>query len=83
MVLIGFAFYTRLWYLAFMPTEKPKILIVVDDSLLERLDNYRRQSKRIPSKSEAVRILLDEALKEFEKKRKSKISLKQLSLFVL
>jgi metal-responsive CopG/Arc/MetJ family transcriptional regulator len=66
-----------------MPTEKPKILIVVDDSLLERLDNYRRQSKRIPSKSEAVRILLDEALKEFEKKRKSKISLKQLSLFVL
>ena len=66
-----------------MPTEKPKILIVVDDYLLERLDNYRRQSKRIPSKSEAVRILLDEALKEFEKKRKSKISLKQLSLFIL
>jgi metal-responsive CopG/Arc/MetJ family transcriptional regulator len=64
-----------------MPTEKPKILVVVNDDLIERLDNYRRHSKRIPSKSEAVRTLLDEALKEFEKKRKSKISLKQLSLF--
>jgi len=64
-----------------MPTNKPKILVVVDDDLLERLDNYRRHSKRIPSKSEAVRSLLDESLKEYEKKRKSKVSLKQLSLF--
>ena len=64
-----------------MPTAKPKILVVVDDDLLERLDNFRRHSKRIPSKSEAVRNLLDESLKEYEKKRKSKISLKQLSLF--
>ena len=70
-----------MWYVPFMPTEKPKILIVVNDELIERLDNYRRHSKRIPSKSEAVRTLLDEALKEFEQKRKSKISLKQLSLF--
>ena len=70
-----------MWYLPFMPTDKPKILVVVDDELVERLDNYRRDSKRIPSKSEAVRTLLDESLKEYEKKRKSKISLKQLNLF--
>ena len=66
-----------------MPTNKPKILVVLDEDLIVRLDNYRRRCKQIPSKSEAVRILLDEALKEFEKKRRSKISLKQLSLFVL
>ena len=70
-----------MWYLPVMPTDKPKILVVVDDELIERLDNYRRNSKRIPSKSEAVRTLLDEALQEYEKKRKSKLSLKQLSLF--
>jgi len=53
-----------------MPTEKPKILVVVDNKLLERLDDYRRQCKQIPSKSEAIRTLLDEALKKHEKKAK-------------
>jgi metal-responsive CopG/Arc/MetJ family transcriptional regulator len=52
-----------------MPTEKPKILVVLDDDLIERLDNYRRQCKQIPSKSEAVRTLLNEALKKHEKKK--------------
>jgi len=53
-----------------MPTEKPKILVVVDDEILERLENYRRQCNIIPSKSEAVRTLLDKALKQHEKKKK-------------
>jgi len=52
-----------------MPTNKPKILVVLDDDLLERLDDYRRQCKQIPSKSEAIRTLLDESLKKYEKKK--------------
>ena len=70
-----------MWYFPVMPTDKPKILVIVDDEIIERLDNYRRHKKRIPSKSEAVRTLLDEALKEYEKKTNKKLSLKQLTLF--
>jgi hypothetical protein len=53
-----------------MPTEKPKLLVVFNPKLIERLDNYRRRCKQIPSKSEAVRTLLDESLKKHEKKKK-------------
>jgi len=52
-----------------MPTEKPKILFVVDNKLIERLDDFRYDN-RIPSRSEAIRRLLDEALKKYEKKDK-------------
>ncbi len=52
-----------------MPTEKPKILFVADNRLLERLDDYRYEN-RIPSRSEAIRQLLEEALKKYEKKPK-------------
>jgi len=52
-----------------MPTEKPKILFVADNRLLERLDDYRYEN-RIPSRSETIRQLLEEALKKYEKKPK-------------
>ena len=52
-----------------MPTEKPKILFVADPELVERIDDYRYEN-RIPSKSEAIRRLLEEALKKYEKKTK-------------
>ena len=53
-----------------MPTEKPKILFVADTELVERLDDYRYEN-RIPSRSEAIRRLLEEALKKYEQKANS------------
>ena len=52
-----------------MPTEKPKIIFVADDDLLERLDDYRYEN-RIPSRSEAIRKLLNEALRKNKNKSK-------------
>ena len=52
-----------------MPTEKPKIIFVADDNLLERLDDFRFEN-RINTRSESIRRLLDEALKKYEKKSK-------------
>ena len=52
-----------------MPTENPKILFVADNKLIERLDDFRYEN-RIPSRSEAIRRLLSEALKKYEKKDK-------------
>ena len=52
-----------------MPTENPKILFVADNKLIERLDDFRYEN-RVPSRSEAIRRLLDEALKKYDKKDK-------------
>ena len=49
-----------------MPSKKPKILLSLDDELIERIDNFRF-GRRIDSRSEAVRRLIDEALKKYEK----------------
>jgi len=53
-----------------MPTAKPKILLIVDYALLERIENYRRSRPVIPSRNEAIRQLLDEALSRFENSEK-------------
>jgi metal-responsive CopG/Arc/MetJ family transcriptional regulator len=50
-----------------MPTEKPKIIFVAENDLLERLDDFRF-GQRINTRSEAIRRLLDEALKKYEEK---------------
>jgi metal-responsive CopG/Arc/MetJ family transcriptional regulator len=52
-----------------MATNKPKVLLILDEDLLERIDDYRYE-KRIPARNEAIRRLLDEALKKDEKKDK-------------
>ena len=52
-----------------MPTEKPKIIFVADNDLLERLDDFRFEN-RINTRSEAIRRLLNEALKKYKKKEK-------------
>lgn len=54
-----------------MPTKKPQILLTLDDDLLERIEDYRYAS-RIPARSEAVRRLIDESLKRWEKKSAEK-----------
>jgi len=52
-----------------MPSDKPKVLLIVDEDLLKRIDDYRYEN-RIPARNEAIRRLLDEALKKYEKKAK-------------
>lgn len=54
-----------------MPTQKPIIPIAMDVDLVRRIDNYRRTIEgSIPSRSEAIRRLITEALKKYEKKGK-------------
>ena len=50
-----------------MPTDKPKILMVLGKGLLKRVEDFR-YSNRIPTRSEAIRRLLEEALQKYEKK---------------
>jgi metal-responsive CopG/Arc/MetJ family transcriptional regulator len=51
-----------------MPTKKPQILLTLDEELLERIEDYR-YGNRIPTRSEAIRRLIDEALKRCDKKK--------------
>jgi metal-responsive CopG/Arc/MetJ family transcriptional regulator len=50
-----------------MASDKPKVLLILDKDLLKRIDDYRYEN-RIPARNEAIRRLLDEALKKYEKK---------------
>lgn len=50
-----------------MPSEKPKILFVIDRELLEKLRDYRFEN-RINSMSEAIRQLLEIGLAAAGKK---------------
>lgn len=45
-----------------MPTSKPTIIIVMEDDLLTRIDDFRF-GNRINSRSEAIRRLIEEGLK--------------------
>ena len=47
-----------------MPTELPRMMLTLTPELLEKLEEYRRRQKRIPSKAEAVRELLEKALEQ-------------------
>ena len=52
-----------------MATNKPQILLSIDKDLLERIEDFRF-GNRIATRSEAIRRLLEEALKKQEKKAK-------------
>ena len=52
-----------------MPTEKPKILLTIDKDLLEKVEDFRF-GNRINTRSEALRRLIKEGLKKYEKKDK-------------
>lgn len=43
-------------------SETERIQIVAPSSWVERVEQWRRAQPRIPSKSEAIRILVDQAL---------------------
>ena len=52
-----------------MPTKKDILNFAVDEDLMKRLDDFRF-GNRINTRSEAIRRLLEEALKKYEKKDK-------------
>jgi len=52
-----------------MPTKKDIINFAIDKDLMDRLDDFRFDN-RINTRSEAIRRLLEEALKKYEKKQK-------------
>jgi len=52
-----------------MPTEKSILNFAVDKELMRRLDDFRFEN-RINTRSEAIRRLLEEALKKYEKESK-------------
>lgn len=55
-----------------MPTQKPIIPVAMDEDLVRRIDDYRRTIEgSIPSRSEAIRRLIMEALEKYEKKGKT------------
>jgi len=52
-----------------MPTKKPILNFAADEKLLERTNDFRFD-KRIETRSEAIRMLVEEGLKQYEKKPK-------------
>jgi metal-responsive CopG/Arc/MetJ family transcriptional regulator len=54
-----------------MATQKPQILLTIDDNLLRRIDDFRFNT-RVNSRSEAIRQLIEEGLKKQEKPKTKK-----------
>jgi len=52
-----------------MPTEKPILTFAADNELMKRINDFRFEN-RIETRSEAIRMLVEKGLKEFEKKPK-------------
>ncbi len=52
-----------------MPTEKPILTFAVDDELMERINDFRVEN-RIETRSEAIRILVEKGLMDYEKQKK-------------
>lgn len=55
-----------------MPTKKNVIAFVADDDFLKLIDDYRRSQESIPSRSEAVRRLVEQGLKDQSEKTEEK-----------
>ena len=49
-----------------MATAKPQLLLTLGKELLNRIEDFR-YSNRIPTRSEAIRHLLEDSLKRYEK----------------
>ena len=54
-----------------MATKKPTITMVFDEELLRRVDDYR-YGNRIPTRTEAIRQILEKGLKEIKKEKNKK-----------
>ena len=51
-----------------MPTEKPKILFVADEELIQKIEDFRYEN-RIPSRSMTIRLLVEAGLKAKSQKK--------------
>ena len=47
-----------------MGTELPRVVVTLTEELHKKLEDYRRKQSTIPSRSEAVRELLEKALEQ-------------------
>ncbi len=55
----------------YMPTTKPKLLFVIEQELIDRIDNYRFEN-RINSRAAAIRRLIEESLQKYESKKQNR-----------
>lgn len=55
-----------------MPTDNPKILLTLNQDLLDQIEDFR-YGNRIPSRSEAVRRLIEIGLESLPKDKKTTI----------
>ncbi len=49
-----------------MPTERPILTFAVDEDLMERINDFRFDN-RIETRSEAIRMLVEKGLEDYEK----------------
>ena len=52
-----------------MATDKPKVLLILEEDQLKRIDDYRYEN-RIPARTEAIRRLIEDGLKQYDRKKK-------------
>ena len=70
----GILIFLKLWFINRpMTTNKPRVLLTIGKDLLEKIEDFRFDN-RISSRSKAIRRLLEEALKRYEKKTNRKKS---------
>ena len=55
-----------------MPTEKPRIMITLDDELFQKIEDIRYKN-RIPSRSQATLQLLELGIKAMEQAQAEKV----------
>lgn len=58
-------------------TNFKKILMNFEQSLLERIEEWRRDQPTIPSRADAIRQLIEDSLSRHEKRQQSTIHKKQ------
>jgi len=56
-----------------MPTEKPILTFAVDENLMERINDFRFDN-RIETRSEAIRMLVEKGLEDYEKQKKKRVA---------
>ena len=54
-----------------MPTQKPILTFAADERLFDRINDYRFE-KRIETRSEAIRLLVEKGLESYEKEKVKK-----------
>jgi len=52
-----------------MPTKQPVVTMIFPEELLKKVEDYRYEN-RIPTRTEAIRQLIEKGLKQFDKENK-------------